>query len=91
MTLCDFAQVKKFIEDVNDPEQHIATLVQTKSAVLQVHSSADSGNLSLQKTGCRTGFLYSCAIHQTDFFQSRIQTEMHKWFKDRLQNSLTGF
>jgi len=36
MTLCDFAQVKKFIEDVTDPEQHIATLVQTKSAVLQV-------------------------------------------------------
>ncbi|CAG5110529.1 Oidioi.mRNA.OKI2018_I69.chr2.g4922.t1.cds [Oikopleura dioica] len=36
MTLCDFAQVKKFIEDVADPEQHIATLVQTKSAVLQV-------------------------------------------------------
>jgi len=51
MTLCDFAQVKKFIEDVTDPEQHIATLVQTKSAVLQVNTSQYTITYCVQKGG----------------------------------------
>ena len=36
MTISTFAKVKQYIEDVKDPEQFIATLVQNKSDVLQV-------------------------------------------------------
>lgn len=36
LTLCNFTKVRKYIDDVSDPEQYIATLVQTKSDVLQV-------------------------------------------------------
>ena len=37
LTLCSFQKVRKYIDDVSDPEQYIATLVQTKSDVLQVN------------------------------------------------------
>ena len=36
MTISTFTKVKQYIEDVKDPEQFIATLVQNKSDVLQV-------------------------------------------------------
>jgi len=36
LTLCNFQKVRKYIDEVSDPEQYIATLVQTKSDVLQV-------------------------------------------------------
>merc|ERR1711920_46598 len=36
LTICNFSKVKTFIENISDPEQFIANLVQSKSDVLQV-------------------------------------------------------